>query len=366
MTHLIHDLGLGGAEHLLVDLAAVARDAGIEMSVVSMRPLASFRYARQLSEAGVRVESLDLAAWWDPRGPTRLRRLFPELRPEVLHSHLKHADVVAGRVAIAESVAHVSTLHLIEDGVGWLAARKRNIAIRSRRRSTQRTIAVSDAVRDWYLDVSGSDPTTVVTIHNGVPDPGPFEPAVLASLRSELGIADDAIVAVVVAIMRPGKGHDVLVDALPHLSDDRVVFLVVGDGPDSERLRARVEDIDRVVFAGFRDDVGKILAAADFVVHPSLGDALPTALVHALAAGRPVVASAVGGIPEIVPAGAGVLVAPGDPQALAGAIDRVAADVDQRRLMGKRARERYDEEFSAEDWADRLRSLYDEVLRDDR
>ncbi|MEE8498689.1 MAG: glycosyltransferase, partial [Acidimicrobiia bacterium] len=199
-----------------------------------------------------------------------------------------------------------------------------------------------------------------------VPDPGPFEPAVLASLRSELGIADDAIVAVVVAIMRPGKGHDVLVDALPHISDDRVVFLVVGDGPDSERLRARVEDIDRVVFAGFRDDVGKILAAADFVVHPSLGDALPTALVHALAAGRPVVASAVGGIPEIVPAGAGVLVAPGDPQALAGAIDRVAADVDQRRLMGKRARERYDEEFSAEDWADRLRTLYDEVLRDHR
>lgn len=85
--------------------------------------------------------------------------------------------------------------------------------------------------------------------------------------------------------------------------------------------------------------------------------------VHALAAGRPVVASAVGGIPEIVPTGAGVLVAPGDPKALADAVDRVAADTDGRRWMGKRARERYDEEFSAEDWADRLRSLYDEVLR---
>ena len=366
MTHLIHDLRLGGAEHVLVDLATVARDAGIEMSVVSMRPLASFRYARQLRDAGVRVESLELAAWWDPRGPKRLRELFPDLRPDVLHSHLKHADVVAGRVAAAESVAHVSTLHLIEDGVGWLAARKRNIAIRSRRRTTRRTIAVSDAVRDWYLDVSGVDPATVVTIRNGVPDPETFDPAELAVVRAELGVPEGAIVAAVVAIMRPGKGHDVLVDALPHLADDRVVFLVVGDGPDSERLRRRVGDTDRVVFAGFRDDVGKILAAVDFVVHPSLRDALPTALVHALAAGRPVVASAVGGIPEIVPAGAGVLVPPGDPRALADAIDRVAADTDGRRWMGKRARERYDEEFSAENWADRLRSLYDEVLREDR
>lgn len=333
------------------------------MSVVSMRPLASFGYVRQLRAAGVRVESLDLAAWWDPRGPKRLRSLFPDLRPEVLHSHLKHADVVAGGVAASKSVAHVSTLHLIEDGVGWVAARKRNIAIRSRRRTTRRTIAVSDAVRDWYLDVSGSDPATVVTIHNGVPDPGTFDEAELAALRAEFGISDGAIVAAVVAIMRPGKGHDVLVDSLPHLANDRVVFLIVGDGPDSARLRRRVGDTDRVVFAGFRDDVPKILAAADFVVHPSLGDALPTALVHALAAGRPVVASAVGGIPEIVPTGAGVLVAPGDPKALADAVDRVAADTDGRRWMGKRARERYDEEFSAEDWADRLRSLYDEVLR---
>ena len=363
VTHLIHDLRPGGAEHVLVDLATVARDAGIEMSVVSMRPLASFGYVRQLRAAGVRVESLDLAAWWDPRGPTRLRSLFPELRPQVLHSHLKHADVVAGGVAASKSVAHVSTLHPIEDGVGWVAARKRNIAVRSRRRTTRRTIAVSDAVRDWYLDVSGSDPATVVTIHNGVPDPGTFDEAELTALRAELGIPDGAAVAAVVAIMRPGKGYDVLVDSLPHLANDRVVFLIVGDGPDSARLRRRVGDTDRVVFAGFRDDVPKILAAADFVVHPSLGDALPTALVQALAAGRPVVASAVGGIPEIVPTGAGVLVAPGDPKALADAVDRVAADTDGRRWMGKRARARYDEEFSAEDWADRLRSLYDEVLR---
>jgi len=362
VTHLIHDLRSGGAEHVLVDLASIAAEEGIAMSVVSMRPLAPFRYAKQLRDAGVRVESLGLNSWWDPRGTGRLRRLLPELQPDVLHSHLKHADVVAGRAARAASIPHVSTLHLIEDKVGWVAARKRDIAMRSRLRTAQRTIAVSDAVRDWYLGASEADPGSVVTIRNGVPDVGQFNAAEMAAVRAEFGITDDAVLAIMVAVMRPGKGHDVLLDAFPHMASGLVEFLLVGDGPDHGRLLKRVAGRAGVVLTGFRDDVGRLLAAADFVVHPSLGDALPTALVHALAAGRPIVASAVGGIPEIVPVDAGELVVPGDPKALAAAIDRVAADADGRLWMGKRARERYDEEFSATMWARRLHSLYAELL----
>ncbi len=344
-----------------MDLASVAADAGIAMSVVSMLPLTSSGYVGRLRDAGVRVESLCLTAWWDPRGARRLRRMLPDLRPEVLHSHLKHADVVGGRVAVAASIPHVSTLHVIEDSVGLLAARKRNLATRSRLRTAGRTVAVSDALRDWYLDVSGADPNTVVTIRNGVPDPGSFDSNELAAVRSEFGIAPDAVLAVMVAVMRPGKGHDVLLDALQHLEDHRVVFLLVGDGIDYPRLRERASETHRVVFAGFRDDVGRILAAADLVVHPSLGDALPTALAQALAAGRPIIASAVGGIPEMVPPDVGQLVDPGDPAALAAAIDRLAADDDGRSRMGEMARRQYDEEFSATMWAQRLRSLYREL-----
>lgn len=346
---------------MLVDLAPAAADEGIEMSVVAMRPLTGFPYVDDLRRAGVTVTSLEIGGWWDPRGPHRLARLLPGLRADVLHSHLKHADVVGGRAAKRAGIPHVSTLHLVEEDVGWFAARKRDLATRSRLRTAATTIAVSDAVRDWYLSACGAAPESVETIYNGVPEPAAIEPAEAEALRGELGVPRDAVVAAMVAVMRPGKGHDGLLDALRLVERD-VVVVLAGDGPDEERLRTRANGLDGVIFAGFRDDVGRILAASDFVVHPSLSDALPTALIHALAAGRPIVASRVGGIPEIVPPDGGELVAPGDPVALAAAIDRLAADSDGRRWMGKRARERYDQLFTDTMWATRLRSVYDSIL----
>jgi glycosyltransferase involved in cell wall biosynthesis len=142
-----------------------------------------------------------------------------------------------------------------------------------------------------------------------------------------------------------------------------VVYLVAGDGPLRSSLQDEAAGLPdgRVVFAGFREDVDRILFAADFVVHPSLADALPTALIHAIAASLPVIAFEVGGVPEIVPAGGGILVAPGDSAALAGAVATLAADPDRRVWMGKQGRERYDEEFTAIRWARRLRSLYEAI-----
>ena len=150
--------------------------------------------------------------------------------------------------------------------------------------------------------------------------------------------------------------------AVDLIDDPQLVFVLAGNGPRAEALRRRAAGDDRVMFAGFREDVAGLLAAADFLVHPSRQDALPTSLLHALAAGLPIVASGVGGIPEIVPADAGWLVPPGEPAALAEAIVTVAGDEAGRRLMGKRSRERFEEEFDARAWADRLRSIYAEVL----
>ncbi len=356
--HLIHDLGPGGAEHVLVDLASVAAAAGMQMSVVSMLPLGDLLYPRVLEESGVEVRSLDLHAWWDPRGPRRLARLMGDLDPDVLHSHLKHADVVAGRVAARTGVPHVSTLHVIEDGVSGLAARKRDLAARSRMRSAARTIAVSDALREWYLATFPERPDRVVTIRNGVPAPAVVDDAERTAVRDELGVPIDAVMAVTIAVMRPGKGHGVLIDAAGRT--EGVVFVVVGDGPEAAAVRAAAADLPpgRMVFTGFRTDVGRILAASDLVVHPSEFDALPTTLIHALAAGVPAVASAVGGIPEIVAPGTGTLVPPGDAAALSAAVSAMALDADGRRWMGKAARERFDQEFEGTRWARRLVEVY--------
>ncbi len=362
VCHLIHDLGPGGAEHVLVDLASVAASAGLEMSVVSMMPTDGLRYPEVLRGLGITVRSLGLHAWWDPRGPRRLRRVVDELRPEVLHSHLKHADVVAGRVATQTGIPQVSTLHVIEDRVSGLGRFKRGLATRSRRRTAAMTIAVSQAQRRWYLEMSGEDPARVVTVHNGIPDPGRPDLQLRDLVRGELGVGPDTVVAAMVAVMRPGKGHDILFESLAAIVPE-VTVVLAGDGelmPTFTELARHHPG--RVVLTGFREDVPRLLAGVDLVVHPSRADAFPTALVHAAAAGLPVVASAVGGIPEIVTPATGILVAPGDAVALAGAVNRLAADPKARHKMGAAARLRFEEAFTAARWVEALRDIYRAVL----
>ncbi len=305
----------------------------------------------------MRVDSLDLPSRWDPRGLRRAVRLLRADPPDLLHSHLKHADLVAAYAAPRLGIPMVSTLHLVEDEVGMVGRLKRDLGAWARRRRAARTIAVSDALRRWYLDAFPVDPATVVTIPNGIPAPEPVPAERRAALRAEFGVPDGCLLAATVAIFRDGKGHDDLLDAARLLEDVPIRFVLAGSGPEEARLRARVEAeglTGRVVFAGFREDVAALLAAADLVVHPSHADALPTALIHALAAGVPAVATRVGGIPEIVGDDAGMLVAPGEPAALAGAIRDLAGDAGRRRQMGEAARARFAARFEGTAWARRL------------
>ena len=365
VCHLIHELGPGGAEHVLVDLARVAGEAGIEMRVVSLMPLGGHRYPQVLRDLGVRVDSLDLPSRWDPRGLRRAVRLLRPDPPDLLHSHLKHADLVAAYAAPRLGAPMISTLHLVEDEVGLVARLKRDLGAVARRRRAARTIAVSDALRRWYVGAFRVDPASVVTIPNGIPAPAPVAEEQRAALRAEFGVPVDGLLAVTVAIFREGKGHDDLLAAAALLGDLPVRFVLAGSGPEEARLRAAAEAAGlagRVAFAGFREDVAGLLAAADLVVHPSHADALPTALIHALAAGVPAVATRVGGIPEIVGEEAGALVPAADPAVLAAAIRSLAADPERRRRMGAAARERFAARFEGTAWAGRLKALYDEVL----
>lgn len=366
-VHVIHSLEPGGAERVLVDLAAAAPQGDLEVSVVSLSRIRDERIAAALAQARVSVHVLDLATRWDPRAFLRCWRLLAALRPDVTHTHLKHADLVGGVVSRLLAIPVVSTLHLIEDAPRGLDRVKRGLAAAARTRVAARTITVSDAQRRWYLATFDVDPSRVITIHNGARRVSAVPSEERVRLRARLGLPERGAVAAMVAIMRPGKGHDDLLAALqlvPRDVDLRVVL--AGDGPLRGELerRARAAGLvpSRVVFAGFVDDVAGLLAASDVVVQPSHFDALPTALIQALAAGLPVVATDVGGIPEIITPEVGVLVPPGDVQALAGALVDVAADSGLRQSLGAAARQRFDSEFDAGVWAGRLSHVYQEVL----
>lgn len=366
VCHIIHALTQGGAEQVLVELAGVRASAALDFSVVSLMPTAGLPLPLRLRTLGVDVHGLGLPSRWDPRGLVRALGLIRNLAPDVIHAHGKHADLVGAFVARRLSVPLISTLHVIEDAPTLVGRGKRWLAARARGRSAARTVAVSDALRDWYVRAFRVEPTRVVTIHNGVvPGPG-TTPRIRAALRSALGVPRNAVMASMVAVMRPGKGHAELIAAAADIPASLPLSIVIiGDGPLRDTLEASAFDSSlpfrRVIFAGFREDVPALLEASDFIVQPSSFDALPTALIQGLAAGLPAVATTVGGIPEIVTPETGVLVPPGDINGLAAGLTRLASDTDLRHRLGLAARRRFEAEFDAALWVGRLQGLYKEV-----
>jgi glycosyltransferase involved in cell wall biosynthesis len=262
----------------------------------------------------------------------------------------------------------VSTLHLIEDApVGIVARAKRSAGLIARSRFAARTIALSASQTDWYRQLSGSDDGLVV-LPNGVIDPGPCASSRRAQMRAELGIPSHGLLVASASLMRPEKGHDLLLDAVRLLSDiPRLTVALAGDGPLRKHLEQRVAADEllrgRVSFLGYVQDVPGLLGAADLVLHTSLADALPTTLMHALAVSTPVVATRVGGIPDIVSPDVGMLAAT-DPAPIADAVRELAADPARRAMMGSAARARFLERFEATGWVRGLRGVYEEVLEE--
>jgi glycosyltransferase involved in cell wall biosynthesis len=365
ICHVIHELKPGGAERVLLDLAAVGGQTGMEISLVSLMPLSDAYFRQQLATLGVRASSLDLRSRWDVRAFRRAPATIAAHAPDIVHTHLKHADLIGGYAARALGLPHVSTLHLIESEPRIGGTAKRWAAMRMRERSASRIIAVSDAVRDWYIAMASADPDRVVRIYNGVRRPDPVSTTERGRIRRGLELDESQMVIACVSLMRPEKGHDDLLHAIAGQRERDAVYLLAGDGPRRPDLEAQALELglgpDRVRFLGFRDDVDKLLAASDLVVQPSHEDALPTALIQALAAGLPAVATEVGGIPEILTPQLALFVSPGDVDALSNALDEAPTTLAHRPEVAVLARDRFDANFEATAWARRLGDLYDEV-----
>lgn len=364
VAHVIHSLGSGGAESVLVDLAQAAGDTGLRMVVVGLSDARDGndldrRTVPMLRRHGVTVYELH-ARRYNPTLALTVARILRAEHADVVHTHLKHADFIGGIAARLARIPSVSTLHVIDAPTSRAHRLRLALAVRARSLSST-VIALSTEQLRWYHSVSSDSRITLIP--NGVVEPEVTVHA--AELRAALDVPDGTALAVCVSLMRPEKGHAGLLDALRLLPPEPpLVVALAGDGPLLPQIRARVESDpllqNRVRVLGFRTDVPDLLAAADFVVHPSLADALPTALISALAAGRPVVATEVGGIPDIVGPDCGALVTPGDPKALADGIALLAAA--QRDGLGRAARQRYEETFSANIWVSRLSEVYQRAI----
>lgn len=372
VAHVIHSLGPGGAEAVLVDLARAASSAAIRLVVVGLSDAQSEsgtdnRVVPLLRDQGVTVYEMH-SGRYDVTAVMRLAKVLRDEGVDIVHTHLKHADLVGGLAARLIGVPAVSTLHVIDIPTSRMHRARVRAAVLGRRFLSSAVIALSSAQRRWYAHYAGAG-APIVVLPNGVVEPTVTRPR--SELRAELGIPEGELLAVCASLMRPEKGHADLIEAVRLLpADVPLVVALAGDGPLLDGIRCAVDSdralAQRIRILGFRRDVPDLIAAADFVVQPSLEDALPTSLISALAGGRPIVATDVGGIPDIVGPGCGLLVEPANPAALSSAMTEMATTIrsDAAALAGIRraARARYETTFSADVWAHNLRALYDRVL----
>jgi glycosyltransferase involved in cell wall biosynthesis len=302
----------------------------------------------------------------DQRGVMELPRFVRAVRaerPAVFHAHLTwplrcaHA-LVGARLAGVPAV--VATQQLFR------AIRSRRVAWRHRllSASVDRYVAVSHDMAHALQPVCVRGARHVTVIHNAVEAesfaagaPGATAPALPAG-RSSLPVV------LTLARLDAQKGLDHLLAATALVPN--ATFIVAGDGPRRDQLEALARELgvaDRVRFVGYRDDVPALLAGCDLYVLPSLFEGLPVSLLEAMAAGKPVVATAVRGTDEAVLDGAtGLLVPPRDPVALAAAIRTVLADPALARRLAEAGRERARREFSAGRMVEQVMELYDELL----
>lgn len=371
VAHVIHSLGSGGAEALLLELARVAPSVEIKLVVISLSEARAGytdnRVVAKLREMGVTVHEFG-AGRYDLPAIVRLARLLRNEKVEVVHTHLKHADVVGGLAARLVGVPSVSTLHTIDIATSRVHQLKVRAAVYARRYLSSAVIALSVAQRQWYSKYAGAG-APVILLPNGIADPVVMRDP--AEVRAEIGAPEGGLLALCASLFSPVKGHADLLEAVRTLPDDLpLVVALAGDGALLSEVTAMVEADpvlrQRIRILGYRRDVPDLIAASDFVIQPSLRDALPTVLISALAGERPIVGTAVGGIPDIVGSGCGLLVEAGNPAALRAGIMEMATTIREDpaavAAMHRAARERYERQFDAEVWIRNLRALYERVI----
>ncbi|MFD2112739.1 glycosyltransferase [Thiorhodococcus fuscus] len=338
--------------HLLRGLAA----RGHENLLACPRGCALASAAEPVAE----VHDMPMHGDVDPLMTARLHRLIRASRPDLVHLHSRiGADVMGGLAARLARVPVIHTRRVDNPEPRWLVALKYRLH--------DRVIAISEGI-GRVLVGEGLPPAKLRLARSAVDFESYARPCDRSLVAERLGVEPDALLIGVVAQLIQRKGHAVLLDALPPLLDAhpdlRVVFL--GQGPLADPLRERIAReglAERVILAGFRDDLDVLLPCFDLIVHPALMEGLGVSLLQAASAGVPIVASRAGGIPEAVRHGEnGLLVPPGDSAALGEAIGSLLSGPERRRELGDAGRALMVREFSIDAMVEANLAVYRELV----
>lgn len=361
IVQLVPTLSVGGAERTVALLAREQAELGHAVDVVVLGHSEDSWLEHELRRLQLPVHFLHKGPGLSLTVSHRLGVLLPSLRPQVVHTHLHVLKYLLPTRAYVRVPAIVHTLHSLaaheavrtDRAVQWAAFRWRVAPV-----------AIGDAVARSIHSLYSLAPRA--TIPNGIEvDRFTPQPGARARIRTEQSIPHNATVFITVGRLNEAKNHALLLDAFAALPPD-AHLLVVGDGALRASLEARA-DSARVHFLGVRSDVPDLLSAADVFVLSSDWEGNPLVVMEAMAAAKPVVATAVGCVPELVPSDAGTLVPAGDRDGLVDAMRAFLTHPDSAVRAGAQARDharaRFDVTSTAQAYVDLYRALLNEPAR---
>lgn len=367
VLHVITTLNRGGAENHLVDLVLGQLDAGTDVGVAYLK--GDGYWAAKLNSAGCQVVLLDLHRYGEIKPMFRLGRLLREFQPDIVHAHMPPAELYS-RLAMMVSGFLGSFIISKHNDERFFPGWGQRIVGRWVLSRAKRVIAISGAVHRYVEANLSPRSGQVVAVHYGI-DPEPYRaitPEVVSGVRACWGIPEGAHVIGTVARFVPQKALHVLLKAYASyrasaLRDSRLVL--VGRGPlegELKQLATALGIESTVVWAGFREDIEAVMLAFDCFALTSKYEGFGLVLLEAMAAGRPVVATAVSAIPEVVANGVtGILCSEGNVESVAAAFSRLAEPVLQLAL-GEAAVLRIEKSFSIDSMVSKTMTIYRECL----
>ena len=367
---MIDSLGPGGAEQLMPTILKNLQKAGFNIRVCALQIRAGNPIASELQRLGLPVDLIPIRNLRQPLNLIHILRYLRLHRPQLLHTQLEFADTLGTLAAKILGIPSVSTVHTLdvfpEKKSAWGRMKLRWFLLG---RFCDRVIAVSEKTRRHYLQAGGLPHDKVITLYNGV-DISRFkkmDETQTVKLRKELQLPLSSQIIMTVAVLREPKGIQFMIRALPAILEQcpDVHYLIVGDGVHRAVLSELVAGLaieNHVTFAGHRTDIPDLLACCDVFVLPTLKDALPTVLIEALAAEKPIIASNVGGVPEIIENGVnGLLVAPGEPSKLVEACLRLLKDNELSGQIILAGSETVRQRFNIDTQIEQLSRMYEEL-----
>lgn len=374
LLYVFDNLEFGGGERVFAQI--INRLSGKKYKImVACLPTGAF--IEKIEGSGALIKPVDMRNRFNPGVILQLSRLIKKEKVDIVHSQGARADFFARMAAkLGGTPIVVSTVPMPVDGFDINPIRKliyKTFDLFSEH-FVDKFMVVSDALEKMMIEKHRIEPQRVVKIYNGIEkDEYDISDKELACKRSrfrnELSLEENVPIIGAIGRLVWQKGFEQFIEAIPGVLKEfeEARFLIVGEGDLKEKLRAKSERLNvknHLIFTGFRDDIKEILQSVDLLVIPSLLEGLPMILLEAMVMKKPIVATNIEGIMEILENGSsGLLVPPGEAKALAGAIINMLTHRDKALKMGLVARKVVEDRFGVDIMVQRVEDVYDDLLQ---